>query len=266
MSRRKQPSSNPLPPERHDAAGSKLLKRTEAARVLGVSVSTLRRHEGTAVTPIVGANGVHLFEEAELRSVKITVRRREAFAALGTTSGDVAADVFELLDQKVHPVDIVKRLRLPPDAVATLLEQWAQLRGGFVVNADEAQECSRLLRGAPIASGRDATRRLRARIDALGRLHDSPRCASCGEKAAIACEACVLQRRGPLTTLRVRLERRTDEQTVEWVRVVAEVVWDDTLAPGDMSDIVTVHSEWFRSDAHRSPIADVVEALAPPSE
>jgi predicted DNA-binding transcriptional regulator AlpA len=34
----------------------KLLRRTEAARMLGVSKSTLRRMEGTSLTPVVAAS------------------------------------------------------------------------------------------------------------------------------------------------------------------------------------------------------------------
>lgn len=249
--------------EANDRPRGKLLKRAEAARLLGVSVSTLRRHEGDVIKPIIAENGVHLFEEAEIRSVKITVRRREAFAALGATSGDVAADVFQLLDEGIEPVEIVMRLRLPPAAVATLQEQWAQLRGGFVVDGNDAHEWLRLIRGGPISSGREATRQLRARIEALLRLHDSPRCGSCGENAAIICEACVLQRRGPLTTVGVRLERKTDDDGVAWIRVSAEVVWEQRLAPNDVGQVLKMCSEWCRADkAEESPIVEALDALA----
>jgi len=37
-----------------------------------------------------------------------------------------------LLDEKIHPVEIVKRLKLAPDVIESLQEQWAHLKGGFV--------------------------------------------------------------------------------------------------------------------------------------
>lgn len=100
------------------APSGKLLKRSEAARLLGVS--TLRRREGDVLKPLVGADGVHLFDEAEVRAVCVTLRGRATLGALGPSAGDTAADVFTLLDDGVHPVEIVKRLHLTPDVVNAL--------------------------------------------------------------------------------------------------------------------------------------------------
>jgi hypothetical protein len=61
----------------------KLLKRSEVAKRLGVSVSTLRRREGELLKPIVGADGVHLFDEEEVRAVSITLRRRQIISPPG---------------------------------------------------------------------------------------------------------------------------------------------------------------------------------------
>jgi hypothetical protein len=106
-----------------EAAG--LLTRSQAARVLGVSVSTVIRREDVLKPVIV--NGVHMFDERVLRREVTTVRHRQAIAALGPTSGDVAASVFELLDAGVELPQIVIRLRVAPDAVQALRAQWVEM-------------------------------------------------------------------------------------------------------------------------------------------
>jgi hypothetical protein len=92
-----------------------LLTRSQAARVLGVSVSTVIRREHV-LKPVV-VNGVHLFDERVLKREVVTVRQRQATASLGSTAGEVAAAVFELLEASVQPAQIVICLRVAPDAV-----------------------------------------------------------------------------------------------------------------------------------------------------
>src|ERR1700690_2062562 len=118
----KKPPSPPgfVVPKIADGSTGKFLKRSEAARLLGVSVSTLRRKEGDIIQPVVDADGVHRFAESELRAVMVTVRHRQAVASMGPSAGDTAAEVFTLLDEHLHPAEIVKRLRLPPDIVMAL--------------------------------------------------------------------------------------------------------------------------------------------------
>jgi hypothetical protein len=45
------------------------LTRKGAAEVLGVSVGTVRRLEGTVLHPLVDAGGIHLFEVSEVENV-----------------------------------------------------------------------------------------------------------------------------------------------------------------------------------------------------
>jgi hypothetical protein len=122
----------PQPPrsDGESSSGAKLLRRTEVARLLGVSKSTLRRMEGEQLTPELGPGNVRLFHEEQVQSMIVTRHSR-----LGTqrSSGDVAADAFALFDSDTHPVDVVKQLRIDPDVAEALHGRWARLRGLLVV-------------------------------------------------------------------------------------------------------------------------------------
>jgi hypothetical protein len=243
--------------------GAKLLKRSEAARLLGVSVSTLRRREGDLVQPVVDARGVHRFVESELRAVMVTVRHREAVERLGPSGGDVAAEVFTLLDEGAHPTEIVKRLRLVPDVVVALHEQWARMQGGFAVNRDDARSLALTAKTRqPATSGSELVEQIDARFVELLGLGGAPRCKYCGDPAACVCKHCILDVRGRLIAPNVKLESRTNDGTEE-LRVVATVARDELLEEGGYRP-VTVFSDWFRRDlGERSPIVEFVEALEP---
>lgn len=226
----------------------KLVKRAEAARMLGMSVSTLRRREGDVLTPIVGPDGVHLFDETEVRAVMVTVRGSAALAAMGPSAGDIAADVFTLLDDDVHPVEIVRRLRLTPDLVIALHGQWAAMRGGFTLGPDQALELGGLSREGTPTSAADAIRALRNRIDGLTLMRQgSAECRWCRDKTASVCEVCVVLSRGPLAGTSCSVERRTDGCGVEEVRVVGGFCWESI---GDVDGtIAQLRSDWHRVDS-----------------
>ena len=115
-----------------------LLTRTQAARMLGVSVSTVIRRED-ALKPVI-VNGVHMFDERILRSEVVTIRHRQAISSLGPTSGDVAASVFELLEAGMDPTQIVIRLRVPPDAVQALRAQHVEM-----IRSSKCKRCGEAL-------------------------------------------------------------------------------------------------------------------------
>jgi hypothetical protein len=104
------------------APNGKLIGRAQAARLLGVSKSTLRRMEGEALTPVVGPKNVRLFHEEQIQSMVVT--RRSEIRASTRVTGEIAATVFELFDESMHPVDVVKRLRLEPDLIEGLYQRW----------------------------------------------------------------------------------------------------------------------------------------------
>jgi len=122
----------------------RLLRRTEAARMLGVSKSTLRRMEGEALTPVVGPRNVHLFQEEEVRAIVVT---RRAHLESGPTAGDIAAEAFALFDAGVHVVDAIKQLRVAPELVERLHATWARLRGLLVLSVDGRAAITSTVRG-----------------------------------------------------------------------------------------------------------------------
>ena len=239
----------------------KLVKRTEAARILNMSVSSLRRYEHE-LQPIVAANGVHMFDEVVVRSAAITLRHRRTITTMGPNGGDIAADVFTLLDDGAHPVDIVKQLRVAPDVVAALQEQWTQMRGGLFMTKDQVFELGCISRRYNPRTAASAIADLRRYVDLLKQSKQgSSQCRRCRQQTACVCEPCVVDWRGPVVTFGVKLERRTTEQGDEELRVVADTSWCDTI-DFDGCRIATLRSDWHpAAKAARSDIAEFVEAL-----
>jgi hypothetical protein len=52
-----------------------MLKRSHVAKRLGKSLATVRRLEGVELHPVIGENGVHLFDETEVDEVAMRGRR-----------------------------------------------------------------------------------------------------------------------------------------------------------------------------------------------
>lgn len=227
-------SSNP-------AATTGLLTRAQAARLLGVSEATVRRREGIELKPVV-RNGVHYHQETQVRSM-LTVRRWSTGGASPGADGGVAADVFELLQEGVALVDIVMRLRLTPEVVKRLHEQWAEMRGTFVVSPSDAKMLD-------VKSAADLLGRIREREDRARRAHEEARrsshtCAICGRNASFACESCV-RGRGPLVTDRFAIEEGTDERGRKAARLKFQATWQ----PVDDVPVRTfpVQTEWATGD------------------
>lgn len=118
-----------------DPAGSKhALTRGEVADRLGVSVSTVRRYEGTRLHPTIGADGVRTFAaEDVVRLAKTLAAELEASPRAAAkaaaraeelSKGELAARVFERLEQRQSLAEIVVALRVPPDDVRALYRSW----------------------------------------------------------------------------------------------------------------------------------------------
>ncbi len=167
------------------------LTRSQVAKEIGRSLATVRRMEqGNVLTPTVGPGGVRLFAAEQVETIKRT--RIRAVHASTDADGPTAAEVFTLLDEQVHAVDIVKRLQVHPDIVESLHEEWARLRGGFVVTPDVRKQLEGvdLLGWEPIADAETLLVAVRGTVEGSQRS-----CARCSKRPARICGDCSRERR-----------------------------------------------------------------------
>jgi hypothetical protein len=85
-------------------ADSQRFTRSVVASTLNVSVTTVRRFEGSLLHPVKGADGIHLFDPSEVQ--ELANRRPTPSPAKNSTSeGEVAAAAFALFKKKTSPRD-----------------------------------------------------------------------------------------------------------------------------------------------------------------
>ena len=136
-----------------DTPDRRLLKREAVAEMVGASVSTVRRLEKTLLPPVI-IKGVRYQREQDVR--EHLQRTRGAGATADAAEGSTASDAFELFESGLGPADVVRRLRIGPQAVRLLHREWADLRGGFVFGGEAAAKLERIpwLTGCfPVTSG-----------------------------------------------------------------------------------------------------------------
>jgi hypothetical protein len=109
------------------------LTRDDVAKRLGISISTVRRLEGTRLHPAIDSNSVRRFKasdverlakelEAEQRSPRNA--QQAVVRAAEMSKGELAALVFEKLEQRHSLSEIVIALRVPPEDVRDLYHTW----------------------------------------------------------------------------------------------------------------------------------------------
>jgi hypothetical protein len=142
-----------------NATTARRLTRAEVATLMGVSPSTVVRRERAGLLRAEVVDGVHVFDETEVKQTITTQRHRTAISALGGTTGDVAALVLTELDAGATPVEIVKRHAFAPAAVKALIAQYRDFRDEVAISSGElatlrTQAAERLL---SVKSARPAT-------------------------------------------------------------------------------------------------------------
>ena len=137
------------------------LTRAQVAARLGVSISSVRRYEGSRLHPHVDENDVRWFDvkditalAAELANQPKTRRMRNADTT-GTAAkskpsrGELAALVFERFEQRQSLAEIVIGVRVDPETVRELFDQWClgltigQLRMARTPNVPRRGEIAR---------------------------------------------------------------------------------------------------------------------------
>jgi len=180
------------PPQLADIAGAaappgKLLGRAQAARMLGVSKSTLRRMEGECLTPVVGPRNVRLFHEEQIHSLVVT-RRSEVGAR--SAGGELAAEAFQLFDDDTHPVDVVKKLRVEPDVIQSLHERWTRMRSMLTLSGQAIRSLHDNLCEDEHARVPASEPELLALVAKWVRDISPRRCDRCRSESAAFCRAC----------------------------------------------------------------------------
>jgi len=114
------------------------LTRAQVASRLGISISTVRRFEGERLHPQIGPDDVRLFDAGEVAALAAelvneprTHRLRNAAADPGgkplpRSADELAAQVFERLEQRQTLAEIVVGVRVTPERVRELYAQWTQ--------------------------------------------------------------------------------------------------------------------------------------------
>jgi len=126
------------------APGARLLGRTEAAERLGVSLSTVRRSEERGLLrAVVGEDGVHRVDAQQVETLTLTrssTRVNGPSVQPTAISGQLTSEVFTLLEQGVHPVEICIRMSLPAELVKGLQGQSASMRDTLVLTKQDQAE------------------------------------------------------------------------------------------------------------------------------
>jgi hypothetical protein len=120
-----------------NGGNSARLTRGQVASRLDISVSTVRRYEGERLHPLIDDKGVRWFEEKEVAALaaqlinesgKRPTAKNEASARATEhrTAGEIAALVFERFEERQSLAEIVIGLRVEPDLVAQLFDQYSR--------------------------------------------------------------------------------------------------------------------------------------------
>jgi hypothetical protein len=117
--------------------------RSAVASALQVSVTTVRRWEGTILHPDRGPDGIHRFNPKEVdalaRSRPAGLSRREE-----STPGEIAAAAFALFKKGVDPRDVVIELEQPPEVVKNLEAEWHLMADRLVLDEETVNLLDRM--------------------------------------------------------------------------------------------------------------------------
>ncbi|MBA3465001.1 MAG: hypothetical protein H0T46_34015 [Deltaproteobacteria bacterium] len=111
-----------------------LLSRAQVAERIGASVATVRRYEGTLLHPHLDKDGTHRFDPKEVTALAASranqaldrgkIRNAKPVVSDARTRGEIAALVFERLEQRQSHAEIVIGLRIEPELVGELFDQY----------------------------------------------------------------------------------------------------------------------------------------------
>ncbi len=211
-----------------------VVRRKEAARILHISETTLRRrYEGRALPVEVDEAGVHVFALSAVQAFALELQVVTTEEEPETDDVTIYAQLFELFDEKMHPIDVVKKLRtVHPDIVEKAYAQWIRMRDGLLLDRDHVHSLRQVASGhsprslGALQSAGDIVALVRAVLEAPPRQRV---CLLCAKKSATVCSTCLgreqnTARRTQLTHERdmKKMDLDAERQRARWARETAE--------------------------------------------
>jgi hypothetical protein len=194
-------------------ASDRLVTRSQAARMLGMSTSTLRRRvEHHVLSPRVDGRGVHLFDLGEVMALRATRSERDA--------GAVSAEAFKRFKAGEELEDVASAMELTGPEVCTLYEQWISVRElsrkwVMLPRADVERV------GDALGIGTSSSAEVAEILRVAGHLVAQRACA-CGSVPTV-CASCSEEQRAESAPARAR-RKRQESATREQAQLLAE--WD----------------------------------------
>ncbi|MCC6877389.1 MAG: hypothetical protein IT378_23995 [Sandaracinaceae bacterium] len=142
-----------------------LVTRTQAAELVGVSRSTIKRLHDQELHPITDDKGQSLYNLEEVERVRIKRTRgwgppAAPAATAAADDGALAAELFALFDEGKDPVDVVKERRVAPRVAGEAYAIWARWRRRVVLHPETLEKLNQLLLMANIRSEAELVREL----------------------------------------------------------------------------------------------------------
>lgn len=168
----------------------RLLTRNEAAAVIGVSPSEIRRREVTGALRPTQRNdkGWVMFEEADvLAQASVASAARRSAEPTEPYTSEEAAKVFDALDAGKTLVQCVKECLVLPSVVVLLAEAYAMLTGALFLKKQTMDAINVLpLEGTfPLKNEKDL-------LDVLVTA-SADTCKTCSNRARVLCKPCALK-------------------------------------------------------------------------
>jgi hypothetical protein len=140
--------------------------------------------EGVQLKPIVGDRGVRYFEETEIQTVLVRVRRTR-MPDDERADGTLAAEAFMRFRSGADVVAVVTELRESPEKVERLFAHWKRLRGTILLDAKSVRMLTAELNASELADEN-------AVLSAVAELKKAaePQCVLCERDPAYWCRSC----------------------------------------------------------------------------
>lgn len=169
--------------DERESIADEYLTREEAAHMLSISTSELRRRQRLGdirAAPKRGPRNVVLFK---LQDVEYFLEKLQKERASYTS--DEAAMVFEAMERGLTPVQCVIELKIKPSIAQALMAAYASLKSGIFLAADELKRINDLDLDGPFPIERS--------IDVLEafQFFASQKCKQCGKRERAVCVTCM---------------------------------------------------------------------------